>query len=217
MERGGVLAVPNLRGGGGEYGREWHMAGTKERKQNVFDDFYCRRRVADQKALYLVGSTWGFPGWQQWADFWWGACMTQPARSVRRWPCRAVGVLDMLSVSTSSPSAGHGVSDYGSADNAEDFDYLFAYSPLHNLKEGTDYPATLITTGDHDDRVVPSHSFKFASRLQKVHKGNNPVLIRIETDAGHGAGKPTSKRIAEAADRWAFLDEHTRKKSHKEF
>lgn len=202
LENGGVLAVANLRGGG-EYGKAWHEAGTKERKQNVFDDFIAcaewlhAEKISSPKKLAIQGGSNG--------GLLVGAAMTQrPELFGAALP--AVGVLDMLRY--------HGftigwawASDYGRSDDPEAFEYLIKYSPLHNLKEGTSYPATLITTGDHDDRVVPAHSFKFAAALQKAQAGNAPTLIRIQTKAGHGAGKPTKMLIQEQADIWAFLTE----------
>ena len=202
MELGGILAVPNLRGGG-EYGAAWHEAGIKEKKQNVFDDFIAAAEwlisnhyTSTPKLAIGGGSNGGLLV---------GACLTQ--RPDLFGACLpAVGVLDMLRFQKFTIGWGW-TSDYGSADNAEDFPYLLAYSPLHNLRPGTSYPATLITTGDHDDRVVPAHSFKFAAALQAAQSGPAPALVRIETRAGHGAGKPTAKIIEEAADRWAFLVE----------
>ena len=200
LERGGVLAVANLRGGG-EYGQAWHEAGKKDKKQNVFDDFIAAGEwliaqgyTSTPKLAIGGGSNGGLLV---------GACLTQrPDLFGAALP--AVGVLDMLRFQKFTIGWAW-TSDYGSSDNAEDFPYLLAYSPLHNLKPGTSYPATLITTGDHDDRVVPAHSFKFAAALQAAQGGDAPILIRIETRAGHGAGKPTAKVIEEAADRWAFL------------
>lgn len=200
MEMGGVYAVPNLRGGG-EYGEEWHQAGTKLNKQNVFDDFIAaaewlidNRYTSSQKLAMNGGSNGGLLV---------GACMTQrPDLFGAALP--AVGVMDMLRFHKFTIGWAW-CSDYGSPENEEEFHALYAYSPLHNLKPGTVYPSTLITTADHDDRVVPAHSFKFAATLQEAHAGENPVLIRIETKAGHGAGKPTSKRIEEVADQLAFL------------
>jgi prolyl oligopeptidase len=200
LEMGGVLAIPNLRGGG-EYGEEWHQAGTKLKKQNVFDDFIAaaewliREKYTQPARLAIQGGSNG--------GLLVGACMTQrPELFGAALP--AVGVLDMLRFNKFTIGWAW-ESDYGSPQNPEEFKALYAYSPLHNLKPGTRYPATLITTADHDDRVVPAHSFKFAAALQAAHKGDAPVLIRIETKAGHGAGKPTSKLIEEAADVWAFL------------
>jgi prolyl oligopeptidase len=200
LEMGGVLAIPNLRGGG-EYGEEWHQAGTKLKKQNVFDDFIAaaewliREKYTQPARLAIQGGSNG--------GLLVGACMTQrPELFGAALP--AVGVLDMLRFNKFTIGWAW-ESDYGSPQNPEEFRALYAYSPLHNLKPGTRYPATLITTADHDDRVVPAHSFKFAAALQAAHKGDAPVLIRIETKAGHGAGKPTSKLIEETADVWAFL------------
>lgn len=200
MEMGGVYAVANLRGGG-EYGEDWHQSGTKLNKQNVFDDFIgaaewliSAQYTSPQKVAIAGGSNGGLLV---------GACMTQrPDLFGAALP--AVGVLDMLRFHKFTIGWAW-CSDYGSPDNPEEFKALYAYSPLHNLKPGTAYPATLITTADHDDRVVPAHSFKFAAALQEAHEGEQPVLIRIETKAGHGAGKPTSKIIEEIADKWAFL------------
>ncbi len=200
LEMGGVLAIPNLRGGG-EYGEEWHQAGTRLKKQNVFDDFIAaaewliREKYTQPARLAIQGGSNG--------GLLVGACMTQrPELFGAALP--AVGVLDMLRFNKFTIGWAW-ESDYGSPQNPEEFRALYAYSPLHNLKPGTRYPATLITTADHDDRVVPAHSFKFAAALQAAHKGDAPVLIRIETKAGHGAGKPTSKLIEETADVWAFL------------
>ena len=200
LEMGGIYAVPNLRGGG-EYGEAWHQAGMKDKKQNVFDDFIAaaewlidNRYTSNQKLAIAGGSNGGLLV---------GACMTQrPDLFAAAIP--AVGVLDMLRFHKFTIGWAW-CPEYGDPDNETDFKTLYAYSPLHNLKEGTEYPATMITTADHDDRVVPAHSFKFAAALQAAHQGDNPVLIRIETKAGHGAGKPTSKIIEEAADKWAFL------------
>lgn len=200
MEMGGVYAVPNLRGGG-EYGEEWHQAGFKHNKQNVFDDFIAA-------AEWLIANKYTSPaklaiGGGSNGGLLVGACMTQrPDLFGAALP--AVGVMDMLRFHKFTIGWAW-VQEYGSPDDPEDFKTLYAYSPLHRLKPGTTYPATLITTADHDDRVVPAHSFKFAAALQAAHQGNNPVMIRIETKAGHGAGKPTAKIIEEAADRWAFL------------
>jgi prolyl oligopeptidase len=200
MEMGGVYVMANLRGGG-EYGEEWHQAGMKDKKQNVFDDFIAAAEwlIANNytkpaKLAIAGGSNGGLLV---------GACMTQrPDLFGAALP--AVGVMDMLRFHKFTIGWAW-TAEYGSPENPEEFPALYAYSPLHNLKPGTAYPATLITTADHDDRVVPAHSFKFAAALQAAHNGNTPVLIRIETKAGHGAGKPTTKIIEEAADRWAFL------------
>ena len=200
MEMGGVYAVANIRGGG-EYGRAWHEAGKKHNKQNVFDDFIAaaqwliaNKYTSTPKLAIRGGSNGGLLV---------GACMTQ--RPDLFGACLpAVGVMDMLRFHKYTIGWAW-VSDYGSPDNEEEFKTLRAYSPLQNLKAGTAYPATLITTADHDDRVVPAHSFKFAAALQAAHSGTAPVLIRIQTKAGHGAGKPTSMRIAEAGDILSFL------------
>lgn len=201
LENGGVYAVPNLRGGG-EYGAEWHNAGTKTKKQNVFDDFIAAAEYLKTNGYastdYLAisgGSNGGLLV---------GATMTQRP-DLCKVALPAVGVLDMLRYHKFTAGAGWAY-DYGtSEDSKEMFDYLKAYSPLHNLKAGTHYPATMVTTADHDDRVVPAHSFKFAAALQAAHKGDNPVLIRIETQAGHGAGMSTQQVINGATDKWAFL------------
>ncbi len=200
MEMGGIYAMPNLRGGG-EYGEEWHQAGMKDKKQNVFDDFIgaaewlIANKYTKQGKLAIAGGSNG--------GLLVGACMAQrPDLFGAALP--AVGVMDMLRFHKFTIGWAW-TSEYGSADNSEDFPKLYAYSPLQNLKSDTAYPATLITTADHDDRVVPAHSFKFAATLQANQAGDAPTLIRIETKAGHGAGKPTAKIIEEAADKWAFL------------
>jgi prolyl oligopeptidase len=200
MEMGGVYAMPNLRGGG-EYGESWHQAGMKLNKQNVFDDFIAaaewlikQKYTSPQKLAISGGSNGGLLV---------GACMTQrPDLFGAALP--AVGVMDMLRFHKFTIGWAW-TSEYGSPEDPQEFQALYAYSPLHNLKSGTTYPATLITTADHDDRVVPAHSFKFAAALQAAHRGTPPALIRIETKAGHGAGKPTTKIIEEISDRWAFL------------
>jgi prolyl oligopeptidase len=200
VESGGIYAVANLRGGG-EYGRTWHEAGMLKNKQNVFDDFLAaaqwlidNKYTTPQRLAIRGGSNGGLLV---------GAAMTQrPDLFGAVVP--AVGVMDMLRFHKFTIGWAW-VNEYGSADSAEQFPTLLAYSPLHNLKPGVKYPPTLITTGDHDDRVVPAHSFKFAATLQAAHAGDAPVLIRIETRAGHGAGKPTTKLIEEAADVLAFL------------
>ncbi|MFY0712201.1 S9 family peptidase [Seonamhaeicola sp. NFXS20] len=200
MEQGGVYAVPNLRGGG-EYGKKWHDAGTKMQKQNVFDDFIAageyliENKYTSSDYLAIRGGSNG--------GLLVGATMTQRP-DLAKVALPAVGVLDMLRYHTFTAGAGWAY-DYGTAeDSKEMFEYLKGYSPVHNVKAGTEYPATLITTGDHDDRVVPAHSFKFAAQLQSKQAGNNPVLIRIETDAGHGAGTPVSKIIEQYADIFGF-------------
>tara|TARA_R110002096_G_scaffold302120_2_gene497062 strand:+ start:16031 stop:18166 length:2136 start_codon:yes stop_codon:yes gene_type:complete len=200
MEQGGILAVPNLRGGG-EYGKEWHNAGTKIRKQNVFDDFIAAgeylitNKYTSSDYLALRGGSNG--------GLLVGAVMTQRP-SLAKVVLPAVGVLDMLKYHVFTAGAGWAY-DYGtSEDSKEMFEYLKGYSPVHNVKNDVQYPATLITTGDHDDRVVPAHSFKFAAELQSKQTGNNPTLIRIETDAGHGAGTPVSKTIEQYADIYGF-------------
>ncbi|TPV34853.1 S9 family peptidase [Paucihalobacter ruber] len=200
LEQGGIYAIPNLRGGG-EYGKAWHDAGTKMKKQNVFDDFIAAAEYLIENnytsSEYLAirgGSNGGLLV---------GATMTQRP-DLMKVALPAVGVLDMLRYHTFTAGAGWAY-DYGTAeDSKEMFEYLKGYSPVHNVKEGVKYPATLITTGDHDDRVVPAHSFKFAAELQSKQAGTNPTLIRIETDAGHGAGTPISKTIEETADIFAF-------------
>ncbi|CAM3442027.1 prolyl oligopeptidase family serine peptidase [Zobellia roscoffensis] len=200
LEQGGIYAVPNLRGGG-EYGKKWHDAGTKMKKQNVFDDFIAAGEylIANNytSSDYLAirgGSNGGLLV---------GATMTQRP-DLMKVALPAVGVLDMLRYHTFTAGAGWAY-DYGtSEDSKEMFEYLKGYSPVHTIKEGVAYPATLVTTGDHDDRVVPAHSFKFAAELQDKQSGTNPTLIRIETNAGHGAGTPVSKTIEQYADIFAF-------------
>jgi prolyl oligopeptidase len=203
IENGGIYAVANLRGGG-EYGDDWHNAGIKMKKQNVFDDFIAAAEyLINQKytsSMYLAisgGSNGGLLV---------GACLTQRPELFR--VCfPAVGVLDMLRYHKFTAGAGWAY-DYGTAnDSKEMFEYLYHYSPVHNVKRNVIYPPTMITTGDHDDRVVPAHSFKFAATLQEAQResSSNPILIRIETKAGHGAGKPTAMIIDEQADKWAFL------------
>ncbi|MGY5849315.1 prolyl oligopeptidase family serine peptidase [Salegentibacter sp. F14] len=200
LEQGGVYAVPNLRGGG-EYGKQWHVAGTKMKKQNVFDDFIAaaqyliEEKYTSSDYLAIRGASNG--------GLLVGATMTQRP-DLMKVALPAVGVLDMLRYHTFTAGAGWAY-DYGtSEDNEAMFEYLHGYSPVHNIKEGVEYPATLITTGDHDDRVVPAHSFKFAAELQEKQAGSNPALIRIETKAGHGAGKPTKMIIEEYADVFGF-------------
>lgn len=201
LENGGIYCVANLRGGG-EYGDKWHNAGTKMQKQNVFDDFIAagefliKEKYTSSDYLAISGGSNG--------GLLVGACLTQrPDLFKVCFP--AVGVLDMLRYNKFTAGAGWAY-DYGTAeDNKEMFDYLYKYSPVHNVHKGTCYPATMVLTGDHDDRVVPAHSFKFAAALQAGQGCDKPVLIRIETKAGHGAGKPTDMIIAEQADKWAFM------------
>jgi len=200
MEQGGILAIPNLRGGG-EYGKQWHDAGIKTQKQNVFDDFIAAAEylIAEKftSSDYLAikgGSNGGLLV---------GATMTQRPDLIKV-ALPAVGVLDMLRYHTFTAGAGWAY-DYGtSEDDLEMFNYLKDYSPVHNVRKGVKYPATLITTGDHDDRVVPAHSFKFAAELQDKQTGDNPTLIRIEVNAGHGAGTPVSKTIEQNVDIFGF-------------
>ncbi len=200
LEQGGVYVVANIRGGS-EYGEKWHKGGMKENKQNVFDDFIGaaeylieKKYTSKEKIAIAGGSNGGLLV---------GACMTQrPDLFAVAFP--AVGVLDMLRYHKFTIGWGW-VVEYGSSDVAEEFEYIYKYSPLHNIKKGTCYPATMITTADHDDRVVPAHSFKFAATLQAAQGCDTPTLIRIETNAGHGAGKPISKVIDEQADIWSFM------------
>ncbi|MFC0170433.1 prolyl oligopeptidase family protein [Pseudoduganella danionis] len=200
LEMGGVYVVPNLRGGG-EYGEAWHAAGTKLQKQNVFDDFIgaaewlIEHKITTPAKLAIGGGSNG--------GLLVGATMTQrPELFAAAIP--QVGVLDMLRFHKFTIGWAW-TSDYGSSDNPDEFKALLKYSPLHNLKQGGCYPATMITTADHDDRVVPAHSFKFAAAAQAAQGGAAPILIRIDSKAGHGAGKPTSKQIDEVTDRWGFL------------
>ncbi len=201
LEQGGVYAVANLRGGG-EYGDAWHNAGTKQQKQNVFDDFIAAaqylidEKITRKDRLAISGGSNG--------GLLVGASITQrPDLFGVAFP--AVGVLDMLRYHKFTAGAGWAY-DYGTADdNKEMFEYLHKYSPVHNVKAGTCYPATMVITGDHDDRVVPAHSFKFAAELQRAQSCEKPTLIRIETNAGHGAGKSTAQLVAEQADKWAFM------------
>ncbi len=201
MEMGGVYAVPNLRGGG-EYGDEWHKAGTKMQKQNVFDDFITAAEYLIKEG-YTSSDHLAISGGSN-GGLLVGAAMTQRPELFRvAFP--AVGVMDMLRYHKFTAGAGWAY-DYGTADdNEEMFKYLLNYSPVHNVKKGVCYPATLVTTADHDDRVVPAHSFKYAAELQEKQGCDNPVLISIQVKAGHGAGKPTSKIIEEQADKWSFL------------
>ena len=204
LENGGIFAMPNLRGGG-EYGEEWHKAGMLLKKQNVFNDFIAaaeyliREKYTSSDKLVISGRSNG--------GLLVGAVMTQRP-DLMKVALPGVGVMDMLRYHQFT--VGHGwVPEYGSSEEEEHFRNLLTYSPLHNLKEGVRYPATLVYTGDHDDRVVPAHSFKFAATLQKNQAGELPVLIRIETQAGHGAGKPMSKMLDEEADKLAFSFYHT--------
>ena len=204
MEQGGIYVFVTLRGGL-EYGEKWHKAGMLENKQNVFDDFISaaeyliENKYTSSKKLAIAGGSNG--------GLLVGACEVQrPDLYAVCLP--SVGVMDMLRYHKFTIGWGW-VVEYGSSDNQEQFEYIYKYSPLHNIKKGEKYPATLITTADHDDRVVPAHSFKFAAQMQYAQAGDAPILIRIETKAGHGAGKPTSKRIEEAADSYAFLFQNT--------
>lgn len=200
LQNGGLFAMANLRGGG-EFGTAWHEAGTKLKKQNVFDDFIAAAEFLIQKGytnkdkLAISGRSNG--------GLLVGAVMTQRPDLFKA-ALPAVGVMDMLRYQKFTIGWAW-AGDYGSSDNAEEFKALYAYSPYHNLKPGTSYPATLITTGDHDDRVVPGHSFKFAARLQECQTSKSPVLIRVDTNAGHGSGKPLGKLIDEQSDIFAFL------------
>ncbi len=200
LANGGVYAVPNLRGGG-EYGETWHKAGTKERKQNVFDDFIAaaeylisEQYTSPEKLAILGGSNGGLLV---------GACMTQRP-DLFKVCIPQVGVMDMLRYHKFTIGWAWKI-DYGSSETKEGFDYLIKYSPLHNLKKGVSYPATMAFTADHDDRVVPAHTFKFMATLQEDNTGPNPMIVRIETKAGHGAGTPTSKLIEETTDLWSFI------------
>jgi prolyl oligopeptidase len=205
VQKGGIFAQPNLRGGG-EYGQEWHEAGTREHKQNVFDDFIAAAetlinlKYTTAKHLSITGKSNG--------GLLIGACMTQrPDLFGAAVP--GVGVMDMLRFQKFTVGYAW-ISDFGSSDNPEDFKYLVKYSPLHNIHPETCYPPTLITTADHDDRVVPGHSFKFAATLQAAQGCDNPILIRVDTKAGHGGGKPLAKALDEAADVMAFMWDNTK-------
>ena len=197
---GGVLAVANLRGGG-EYGEDWHQAGKTLKKQNVFDDFIAAAewliadgRTSHEKLAINGGSNGGLLV---------GAVMVQ--RPELFGACiPEVGVMDMLRFHQFTAGQ-FWRTEYGSADDADQFKALFAYSPYHNIKDGTKYPATMILTADTDDRVVPMHSFKFAAALQRAQAGSAPIILRVESRAGHGGGTPVTKRIDEATDRWSFL------------
>lgn len=199
LEAGGIYCVPNLRGGG-EYGEKWHTSGTKCSKQNVFDDFIaaCEYLVAKKMTSYEKIAIHGRSN----GGLLIGAVMTQRP-DICKVAIPTVGVLDMLRFHLFTIGRAWTV-DYGCSENLEEFQCLYRYSPYHNLQEKS-YPATLLLTGDHDDRVVPAHSFKFAARVQELKKGDNPALIRIDVNAGHGAGKPTAKQIDEFADMWAFV------------
>jgi len=200
LEQGGVYVQVSLRGGN-EYGEEWHKNGMLHNKQNVFNDvfaaaqFLIDNKYTNPSKLALRGGSNG--------GLLVGACITQRPELFKV-AIPQVGVLDMLRYHQFTIGWAWAV-EYGRSDKKEDFDYLYKYSPLHNLKKGTTYPATLVTTADHDDRVVPAHSFKFAAALQDANDGKNPTLIRIDSKAGHGAGKPTGKVIEEAADIWSFV------------
>lgn len=199
LEAGGIYCVPNIRGGG-EFGEAWHKAGTRCNKQNVFDDFMAAcdylvdNKYTSHSRLAIHGRSNG--------GLLIGAVMTQRP-DIAKVAIPTVGVLDMLRFQLFTIGRSWTV-DYGSSDNKEEFGCLYKYSPLHNLK-ATSYPATLVLTGDHDDRVVPAHSFKFAAALQHNNSGANPTLIRIDSNAGHGGGKPVSKQIDEFADMWSFV------------
>jgi len=200
LENGGVYAVANIRGGA-EYGEVWHKGGWRLNKQNVFDDFIAAseyliaEKYTSKERLAIAGGSNG--------GLLVGACMTQrPDLFKVAFP--AVGVMDMLRFHKFTIGWAW-VTEYGSADSSNYFPYLYKYSPYHNLKAGTSYPATMVTTADHDDRVVPAHSFKYAARLQETNAGPNPTLIRIDVKAGHGSGKSMTQTIAEQADRWSFL------------
>ena len=200
LENGGVLAVANIRGGS-EYGEEWHKAGMLEKKQNVFDDFIAaaeylikNKYTSPQKLAINGGSNGGLLI----------GSVTNQRPDLFKAAVPQVGVMDMLRYQKFTIGWAW-VNEYGSSNDSVQFNFLYKYSPIHNIKSGINYPAILVTTADHDDRVVPAHSFKYIATLQEKYKGSNPVLIRIETLAGHGAGKPTSKIIEEQTDIWAFI------------
>ena len=201
LESGGIYAYVVLRGGG-EYGEAWHLAGTKMQKQNVFDDFISaaewliKDNYTDKDHLAIMGGSNG--------GLLVGACMTQRP-DLYKVCIPEVGVMDMLRYHKFT-IGWNWAPDYGTADDSKEmFEYLKGYSPLHNIKKGVSYPATLVTTADHDDRVVPAHSFKFAATLQQDQAGSAPVLIRIDSKAGHGGGKPLSKQMEENADIYGFI------------
>ncbi len=200
VQKGGIYVSVSLRGGS-EFGEQWHKGGMLSQKQNVFDDFISAaqylidQNITSTELLAIHGRSNG--------GLLVGACMTQRP-DLFKVALPGVGVLDMLRYHKFTVGWGW-VVEYGSSDTKSEFDYLLKYSPLHNIKKGTHYPSTLITTGDHDDRVVPAHSFKFAAALQEAHSGENPVMIRIDVQAGHGAGKPTSKQIDEWTDILSFV------------
>ena len=200
VEMGGIFAVANLRGGG-EYGEDWHQAGMLKNKQNVFDDFIAAGEYLIAEG-YTSKAKLACQGGSNGGTLVGAVCNQRPDLWAAALP--AVGVMDMLRFHLFTIGWAW-VSDYGSSEDPDMFPTLYAYSPYHNLVDGVDYPATMITTADHDDRVVPGHSFKYAARIQEAHAGSDPVLIRIETKAGHGGGKPTSKIIEEVADEWAFV------------
>jgi prolyl oligopeptidase len=200
MEIGGIFALPNIRGGD-EYGKPWHDQGIKLNKQNVFDDFIAAAEYLIKEG-YTTTLKLAISGRSN-GGLLTGACLTQRP-DLYGVTVPVVGVLDMIRFEKFTVGWGW-TSDYGSVDNEDEFKALLNYSPYHNVKEGTQYPPTLITTGDHDDRVYPAHSYKFAAAMQHAHRGENPILIRIDTRAGHGGGKPTGKLIEEYSDELIFI------------